>query len=99
VDYAAIDSGVWMLPRALFDAAGGLNEELSAWGHAQTHFQYKLSQMGAAFACIPRVLFYHPQHGAARDIDLAHSQLRGIGCDINKLWARHTGVQPYTGGK
>lgn len=88
-DYTSIDSGVWMTQKSTFDAVGGLDERLTAWGHAQTHFQHKLYKAGVEFARIPEVLFYHPLHAGPRDLALAHQQLQDIGVDIRQLWARH----------
>lgn len=95
IDYTLIDSGVFLLRRSDFDRVDGLDEKLSAWGHAQTDFQYRLYKAGVVFERIPEILFYHPRHGAVRDIDLAHRQLVEQGIDIKELWARHTGEQPY----
>jgi|SRR6185503_4129182 len=94
-DYTAIDTGVWLARKDAFDAVHGLDEKLSAWGHSQTHFQYKLYKDGVDFVRIPEVLFYHPQHSATRDIELAHSQLNQLGVDIRELWARYEGSKPY----
>lgn len=94
-DYTVIDTGVWMARREAFNRVGGLDESLTAWGHAQTLFQHRLYKSGVEFVRIPEVLFYHPQHSAPRDIELAHQQLREQGVDIKELWARHDGVQPY----
>ena len=93
--YSSIDAGVWMLPCAEFARVGGFDERLSAWGHAQTHFQHKLHEAGVKFEVVPDVLFYHPQHAAPRDIVAAHRQLTDIGVDVKELWARYEGVQPY----
>jgi GT2 family glycosyltransferase len=93
--YTVIDSGVWMARRAAFWHVGGLDEALAAWGHAQTHFQWKLHTSGVEFVRIPEILFYHPLHAAERDIALAHEQLRGIGIDIHKMWERYEGAKPY----
>lgn len=94
-DYTRIDSGVWLARRSAFDRVGGLDEQLTAWGHAQTHFQHKLYATGTEFVRIPEVLFYHPLHGAPRDIELAHRQLRDLGVDPKEMWARYDGVRPY----
>lgn len=94
-DYTKIDAGVWLARRVSFDRVRGLDEILTAWGHAQTDFQYRLHATGTEFVRIPEVLFYHPQHAAPRDINLAHQQLRDLGIDIRQLWKRHEGVQPY----
>jgi hypothetical protein len=94
-DYTCIDAGVWMARRAGFDRVGGLDERLTRWGHAQTHFQYKLHAAGTECIRIPETLFYHPHHDAARDLDVAHQQLRDHGLDLQALWARHEGAQPY----
>lgn len=94
-DHTAIDAGVWMARRDAFWQVGGLDERLSAWGHAQTHFQWKLYKSGVEFVRIPEVLFYHPFHGGQRDIEAAHVQLRENGIDLKELWARYEGVQPY----
>lgn len=94
-DYTRIDAGVWMARRRAFDRVGGMDEKLTVWGHAQTHFQYKLDMSGTEFVRVPQVMFYHPQHSAERDIELAHRQLIEQGIDIKQLWARHEGAQPY----
>ena len=93
-DYTAIDAGVWMARKATFDAVGGLDEGLTAWGHAQTHFQHKLYQAGVEFVRVPEPLFYHPQHGAPRDLALAHQQLAERGVNLREMWAR-SHVHPY----
>lgn len=95
IDYSAIDSGVWMARRETFEAVGGLDERLTAWGHAQTHFQHKLHKRGVAFIVIPEVLFFHPMHAGERDITLAHRQLAEVGGDIKDMWKRYEGAQPY----
>lgn len=95
IDYTQIDSGVWMARRSAFDRVGGLDEKLTAWGHAQTHFQYKMWKSGVEFVKIPEVLFYHPLHSATRDLDLAHSQISARGVDLKQMWARYDGLQPY----
>lgn len=94
-DYTRIDAGVWLLRRSAFDRVEGLDEALSAWGHAQTHFQHKLYTSGTEFVRVPEVLFYHPLHAAPRDLALAHQQLAERGIDLKEMWARHDGVQPY----
>lgn len=93
--YMSIDAGVWMLRRSAFFGVGGLEERLSAWGHAQTHFQWKLYATGTEFVIIPEVLFYHPLHAAPRDITVAHEQLAAIGVDIRQMWSRYEGGSPY----
>jgi hypothetical protein len=94
-DYGAIDTGVWMASRRAFDSVGGLDERLTAWGHAQTHFQHKLFTAGVNFIRIPEVLFYHPAHGGEKDINLAHQQLEIVGVGIKEMWARYHGASPY----
>lgn len=93
--YSKIDSGVWLTRKNVFDSVGGLDETLTAWGHAQTHFQYKLYKAGVEFREVPEVLFYHPAHGGERDIDIAHEQLRDLGVDIKEMWSRYEGPSPY----
>ncbi len=93
-DYTAIDAGVWMARHTTFCAVGGLDERLSAWGHAQTHFQHKLHLAGVEFVRIPKPLFFHPQHAAPRDLGLAHQQLAERGVDLKEMWAR-SHVHPY----
>lgn len=93
--YGAIDAGVWILRKDLFDKVGGLDERLTAWGHAQTHFQHKLYQAGVGFKVVPEVLFFHPLHGGPRDLALANMQLSEIGIAIQDLWDRYTGPNPY----
>lgn len=94
-DYTCIDAGVWMLPRASFFAVGGLDESLTAWGHAQTHFQHKLFLRGTEFVRIPEVLYFHPGHGGDKDIELAHQQLAALGVSLKDMWARYHGPSPY----
>ncbi len=98
-DHVLIDAGVWMTRRETFDKVGGLDEALTAWGHAQTHFQHKLFCAGVEFVRIPFILFYHPVHGyvAPKDIGLSHAQLRAVtGLDIKECWARYNGPDnPY----
>jgi hypothetical protein len=94
-DYGIIDTGVWLTSREVFDSVGGLDERLTAWGHAQTHFQHKLFKAGVNFVRIPEVMFYHPAHGGEKDINLAHSQLRELGGDLKGMWARYHGASPY----
>lgn len=94
-DYTIVDTGVWMSRRDSFNDVDGLNERLSAWGHAQTHFQWKLFQSGVEFVRIPEPLFFHPRHSAEREIEVAHEQLREQGIDLKKMWSRYHGVSPY----
>lgn len=94
-EYSKIDTGVWMMRRAAFDRVGGLDEQLTAWGHAQTEFQYRIYQSGTEFVRIPDVLFYHPQHAAPRDLGLANQQLAERGVDLKAMWARHDGEKVY----
>lgn len=93
--YMCIDAGVWMITKGAFTSVGGLDETLTAWGHAQTHFQYKLHRVNVPCMRIDEPLFYHPQHAAPRDIELAHRQLADRGIELKELWARYDGVQPY----
>lgn len=95
IDYAKIDTGVWLASKDVFDRVGGLDERLTAWGHAQTHFQHKLYEAGVTFICLDEVLYYHPRHAAERDITVAHEQLRAVGANLQEMWARHEGVSPY----
>lgn len=94
-DYTLIDAGVWMARREAFDKIGGLDEQLTAWGHAQTDFQYRLHRSAVEFVRIPEVLFWHPAHGGEKDIELAHRQLAERGGDLKAMWARYEGEQPY----
>lgn len=93
--HTAIDSGVWLTTRVAFERVGGLEESLTAWGHAQTHFQWKLHKAGTEIVRIPEVLCYHPQHGAPRDLAVANAQLAQHGIDIRELWARYEGEHIY----
>lgn len=94
-DYTEIDTGVWMMKKETFDAVEGLNEDFTAWGHAQTEFQHRLFLAGVEFVRIPEVLFYHAAHGGEKDIDLAHAQLAEQGLDLKEMWKRYHGVSPY----
>lgn len=93
--HSVIDAGVWMTTKASFEKVGGLDENLTAWGHAQTHFQWKLQQAGTQTAHMKEVGYYHPHHGAPRDLALANAQLLQQGIDIKALWARYDGEHPY----
>lgn len=95
IDYTAVDTGVWMMPRQEFEMVGGLDEGLTAWGHAQTHFQHKLYRSGVEFVRIPEPLYFHPLHSANRDIDVAHVQLNNLGIDLHEMWARYHGNRIY----
>ena len=94
-DYTCIDAGVWLARKDAFDRVGGLDEGLTAWGHAQTHFQHKLFKAGTEFVRVPEVLFYHPGHGGEKDIDVAHAQLAQQGVTLREMWARYDGPKPY----
>jgi glycosyltransferase involved in cell wall biosynthesis len=93
--HSIIDTGVWMTTRAAFERVNGLDENLTAWGHAQTHFQWKLHQAGTEMVRIPEVLYYHPHHGAPRDLSVANAQLAQQGIDIKDLWKRYDGEHIY----
>lgn len=93
-DYTIVDAGVWMARRDTVRAIQ-MHEGLTAWGHAQTEFQYRLYRAGVEFVRIPEVLFVHPFHGGPRDIDLAHKQLSAVGVDLKTMWSRYEGVNPY----
>lgn len=90
--YTEVDTGVWLGRRDAFHNVGGLDERLTAWGHAQTHFQWKLHRSGVEFVQIQDVLFYHPHHGGDKDLDLAHRQIAEIGVDLKQMWERYPGV-------
>jgi hypothetical protein len=94
-DYTAIDAGVWMLPAYAFRLVGGLDQMLTAWGHAQTEFQHRLHLRGIIFSVVPEVLFVHPWHAAPRDIVVAHAQLTANGIDVRDMWKRYHGASPY----
>jgi GT2 family glycosyltransferase len=94
-DYTNIDSGVWLARRESFLRVGGLDEKLTAWGHAQTHFQWKLFNSGVEFVCHPEVLFFHMQHGGEKDMDLANRQLMEQGVSLQEMWARYQGPRMY----
>ena len=96
--HTPIDAGVWFTSRQAFDLVDGLDESLTAWGHAQTHFQHKLYRAGVACLCLPEILFYHPDHAyeVPRDLALARAQLQQIGVSLGELWARYDGPEhPY----
>lgn len=94
-DYTKVDAGVYLMRREAFVDVNGLNEDLTAWGHAQTHFQHKLHVAGVEFVRIPETLFWHPAHGGAKNIDVAHAQLATTGVDLKECWKRYEGVSPY----
>ena len=94
-DYTVVDAGVWMARRDAIVAIGGLDERLTAWGHAQTDFQHRLHMSGVEFVRIPEVLFWHPAHGGEKNIDVAHAQLAGVGGDLKAMWARYEGPRIY----
>lgn len=98
-DHVEIDAGVWACSKETFDKIGGLDERLSAWGHAQTHFQYKLHSAGVPFVNIQKVLFYHMKHAVPeidKDHKLALEQLKQVGVTLKQMWARYTGPNhPY----
>jgi hypothetical protein len=94
-DYTPIDTGVWLTRKDAFDRVGGLDEGLTAWGHAQTHFQWKLHKTGTQFLRIPEVLFYHPQHGGEKDLALANQQVAALGINLREMWARYEGPKVY----
>lgn len=91
--HTIIDAGVWYASRQAFDMVDGLDERLTVYGHAQTHFQHKLYLAGVAFVRLPEILFYHPQHGydAPKDLGLAHKELEAIGVSLPEMWARYDG--------
>ena len=94
-DHTRIDAGVWAARRDAFDSVGGLCEDLSAWGHAQTHFQWKLYNVGVEFVRLDDVLFYHIDHGGEKDIVLANQQLAAQGVNLQEMWARYDGPRIY----
>jgi hypothetical protein len=94
-DYTCIDTGVWLTTKEAFDFVGGLNEDLNAWGHAQTHFQWKLHNSGVEFVRIPEVLFFHQQHGGDKDMALANRQVIQQGLSLQEMWARYEGPRIY----
>lgn len=94
-DYTEIDAGVWMTKRDTYERVGGMNEKLSAWGHSQTEFQHRIYEAGVEFVRLKETLFFHPHHGAERDIDNAHRQLEEVGGDLKQMWKRYHGESPY----
>lgn len=94
-DYTCIDTGVWLSRKDAFDRVGGLNESLTAWGHSQTHFQWKLHKAGTECKRVPEVLFYHVQHGGEKDLNLAHRQVIEQGLNLQEMWARYEGPRMY----
>jgi glycosyltransferase involved in cell wall biosynthesis len=88
-DYTLIDTGVYLLNRETFEKVGGLDERLTVWGHAQTEFQWRIHKAHVDMARIADVLYYHPMHGAPRDLAAATAQLAQHGVDIKDCWARY----------
>jgi GT2 family glycosyltransferase len=84
-----------MARRGTYDRIGGFDERLSAWGHAQTEFQYRMHRGGVEFVRLPETLFYHPGHGGDKDMGLANQQLAEVGTDLKVMWARYHGESPY----
>jgi len=98
--HTAIDAGVWCTTRTIFETVGGLDESLTAWGHAQTHFQYKLHRAGIPTRRLSEILFYHPTHAyvAPRDHVIARTELERVGVTLGECWARYDGPDhPYRG--
>jgi hypothetical protein len=76
VDSSNTDAGVWLTRHSLWDAVGGLNENLKAWGLQQTVFQQALTESGVEVYQIPEYLFFHQHHGGEfRDYDKAIEEL------------------------
>lgn len=94
-DYTKVDAGVWMARKDAFDRVGGMDERLSAWGHAQTEFQHRMWKSGVEFVRLDEVLFYHPHHGGERDMAAANRQLEALGLNIHDMWTRYEGANPY----
>ena len=94
-NHTVIDAGVWLGRSQSFTQVGGLDEHLTAWGHAQTHFQWKLYKTGTEFIRIPEVLFYHLDHGGDKDIVLANQQLASRGVSLQDMWSRYDGPKVY----
>jgi hypothetical protein len=69
------DAGVWLAAKASMEAAGWMNEKLTAWGYQQSTFQRALRRTGTECVTIPRYLFVHQQHGfTSRDFVLARQE-------------------------
>jgi hypothetical protein len=74
------DAGVWCSLKAYWEACP-LNEQLHAWGYAQSTWQRQLrNEHGVTMHTIPRELFFHQQHGSwARDHAVARQQYEQFG--------------------
>ena len=74
------DAGVWLSKKEYWQACP-LNEQLTAWGYAQSTWQRQLrNEQGVEMFAIPRELFFHQQHGDwARDHELARRQYEQFG--------------------
>lgn len=94
-EYTLIDTGVYLIRREAFEQVGAMNEQLTVWGHAQTEFQFRLHKAGVEMIRIPELLYFHPYHGAPRDLAAATAQLAEHGVDIKKLWERYDGEHIY----
>lgn len=93
-DYTKVDAGVWMARKDAFDRVGGMDESMSAWGHSQTEFQWRMHKVGTEFVRIPETMFWHPFHGGERDMAMANAQLEGK-ANLREMWERYEGVSPY----
>lgn len=73
------DAGVWLSFTHVLGSCR-LNEQLTAWGYAQSTWQRELKAQGAEMIAVPEVLFFHQQHGDwVRDHALARQQYEQFG--------------------
>lgn len=91
------DAGVWLMRRADWEAVGGENEGLVAWGLQQTVFQQALHDAGVEIAQIPAYLFFHQHHGGTfRDYDRALAELEAHWGPRDRL-RTFRDLTPFTG--
>jgi len=97
VDSSHLDAGVWLLDISEFNRAGGLNEQLSAWGYQQTVFQKTLRDQGTPVRCLPQFLYFHQHHAAPRSYDLARAELARHWGTVEDLATFRPSVTQFTG--
>ncbi len=70
------DAGVYLMRKADWATAGGLNEKMVSWGYQQQAFQRALRRTGVATVQLQEYLYFHQHHSAPRDFAKAGQELR-----------------------